>query len=164
MRETKFIKTEIGDISSSWSVKILRDITSLITDGAHFSPQEANVGYYMPSVKDMTTNGFDFSCCKRISREDYLFLKKQGCEPQKGDVLIAKDGSMLKYAFCYDPVKPIVILSSIAIIRPNESVDPNYLALFFNKPEVVDYVVSNYKTGTGVPRIVLANFAKLPVA
>jgi len=164
MRETKFKKTEIGEISFNWDIKTLKEISSLITDGAHFSPKEVSVGYYMPSVKDMTSNGFDFSGCKKISQEDYLFLKGQGCEPVEGDVLIAKDGSMLKYAFSYKPISPLVILSSIAIIRPNKNVLPQYLALFFNKPEVVEYVVSNYKTGTGVPRIVLANFAKLPVA
>ena len=75
----------------SWELKRLENICSLITDGAHWSPSDIGVGYSMPSVKDMTDNGFDYSNCKKISTEDFNKLKKSNCCPINGDVLIAKD-------------------------------------------------------------------------
>lgn len=119
----------------------------------------------MPSVKDMTDLGFCFSDCKQISKNDYLKLERNGCRPEKDDVLIAKDGSILKYAFVMDDELPIVILSSIAILRPNKKkIDSHYFAHYFKKEDFVNKVLSDYKTGTGVPRIVLNNFKEIEIA
>lgn len=164
MIETRFKKTEIGEIPEEWDSMQLEEISILITDGSHNSPKESPIGYYMPSVKDMNTNGFNFSGCKIIGESDYLLLKRQGCQPLVGDVLIAKDGSMLKYCFTIKHYMPIVILSSIAIIRPIQEVNPSYLAYYFKQNNIVNYAINNFKTGTGVPRIVLKNFAKIPVS
>ena len=113
----------------------------------------------MPSVKDMTDCGFNYSACKQISKLDYEKLVRNGCQPVVGDVLIAKDGSILKHAFVYEQSVPTVILSSIAIIRPNKAIiDSQYLAQYFRQKSFVENVILNYKSGTGVPRIVLNNF------
>ena len=79
--------------------KKLGEICSVITDGSHYSPPAVSEGYYMPSVKDMRDNGFCFDHCTQIGEDDYAVLVKNGCKPKIGDVLIAKDGSMLKYGF-----------------------------------------------------------------
>lgn len=162
MIETKFKDTQVGRIPEDWIIGPLSDFCTKITDGSHDSPPETKTGFYMPSVKDMTTHGFDFSNCKKISYENYVRLCRNGCNPEIGDVLIAKDGSILKYSFCIEKELPIVILSSIAIIKPkHDFVDGKYLAYYFSKPDFVHEVISNYKTGTGVPRIVLKNFAQI---
>lgn len=164
MIETRFKKTDIGEIPEDWDSQSLEHISVLITDGAHSSPKESAIGFYMPSVKDMNAYDFDFTNCKIIGEKDYFLLKRQGCQPSIGDVLIAKDGSMLKYCFAIKQYMPIVILSSIAIIRPIQDINPSYLAYYFKQNNIVDFVINNYKTGTGVPRIVLKNFAKIPVS
>ena len=87
-----------------------------------------------------------------------------GCKPEIGDVLIAKDGSILKYCFVMEDDLPIVILSSIAILKPNKQImDSNFLSFYFQKRDVVIDVVENYKSGTGVPRIVLKNFEQIEI-
>lgn len=118
----------------------------------------------MPSVKDMAYNNFNFSDCKMISRTDYSKLVNNGCKPQKDDVVIAKDGSMLKYVFAIQKEQPIVILSSIAILRPDrKKVDSAYLAHYFRQPKIIECTIQNFKTGTGVPRIVLDNFKRIQI-
>ena len=74
----------------------LGDVCLLITDGAHYSPVDAGNGYPMMSVKDMKDRDFSFANCKHISEEEYGLLVKNGCRPQIGDVLVAKDGSYFK--------------------------------------------------------------------
>lgn len=165
MKETKFKQTEVGMIPSDWEVLPIKGLCTKVTDGSHESPKEVDNGYYMPSVKDMTDLGFCFSDCKQISKNDYLKLERNGCRPEKDDVLIAKDGSILKYAFVMDDELPIVILSSIAILRPNKKkIDSHYFAHYFKKEDFVNKVLSDYKTGTGVPRIVLNNFKEIEIA
>ena len=165
MKETKFKQTEVGMIPNDWEVLPIKGLCTKVTDGSHESPKEVDNGYYMPSVKDMTDLGFCFSDCKQISENDYLKLERNGCRPEKDDVLIAKDGSILKYAFVMDDELPIVILSSIAILRPNKKkIDSHYFAHYFKKEDFVNKVLSDYKTGTGVPRIVLNNFKEIEIA
>ncbi len=117
-----------------WRMVKLGECCERITDGSHDSPKSEINGYYMPSVKDMTYNSFDFTNCKKISTSDYLRLKNMGCKPEVGDVLIAKDGSILKYCFVMKEDIPIVVLSSIAILKPNVNIiESQYLAYFFQK-------------------------------
>ncbi len=157
-------QTELGPIPEDWEVKKLETLCKNITDGSHNSPPEVLNGYYMPSVKDMKIDGFDFSECKKISREDYDNLVRNGCKPEVGDVLIAKDGSILKYCFAVTKEENIVILSSIAILKPKqELIDSNYLAIYFQQIDIIKKVIDNYKSGTGVPRIILNNFKNIPL-
>lgn len=144
--------------------KTLEEVCSVVTDGSHSSPIGVAEGYFMPSVKDMRENGFDFSQCKQISRKDYDALVKNGCRPQIGDLLVAKDGSMLKYAFSVKEELDIVLLSSIAIIRPiHEIMDADYLGYYITSKRIKEAVIQNYSTKGGVPRIVLKNFKRIEV-
>jgi len=142
----------------------LQDLCTVITDGSHFSPKATEEGYYMPSVKDMRSNGFDLSLCKKISEKDYEVLVKNGCKPQKNDVLIAKDGSMLKHAFPVEEEQSLVVLSSIAILRTKlEIINPKYLAHYFGQEKFKEIVIRNFSSKGGVPRIVLKNFKKVKI-
>lgn len=162
MQELLTGKKRLPGFSGEWREIKLKDICLKITDGSHESPLESNVGYYMPSVKDMTDVGFDYSNCKIISYEDFKKLERNGCRPDVGDVLIAKDGSILKYAFVQEKREDIVILSSIAIIKPISSfVDSYFLAQYFRQHNFIEKVIIDYKSGTGVPRIVLNGFKQI---
>ena len=120
----------------------------------------------MASVKDMRPNGFDYSACKKISKEDFDSLLKNGCRPEKGDVLVAKDGAtMLKHAFVADGKEDLVVLSSIAILRPNQAlINPSYLAHYFRQESFKEKVIRAHSTVGGVPRIILKGFKKMEIA
>ena len=162
MQELLTGKRRLPGFNGAWREVRLEDICSKITDGSHESPPESDVGYYMPSVKDMTSTGFDYSECKKISYAEFKKLERNGCRPDIGDVLIAKDGSILKYAFVQEQAETIVILSSIAIVKPLiNCVDSFFLAQYFRQQNFVEQVITNYKSGTGVPRIVLKGFKQI---
>ena len=145
-------------------VKTLESLCLKITDGAHHSPKEFQGGIPMFSVKDMTDHGFDKSSVKTISKEDYKKLKGSGCEPKDNDVLIAKDGSVMKHVFRYKHYEDCALLSSIAILRPNmEIIDPDYLVYSILNPKVKGNIINNYVSGSGVPRIVLKDFKKIEI-
>lgn len=148
-----------------WNTYKLKDICLKITDGSHFSPAACVDGYPMFSVKDMEEYGFNYSSCKRISAEDFNTLKANDCIPQKGDVLVAKDGSFLKQIFVCNETREEAILSSIAIFRPNpEYVIPEFLCYILKSPKVYNYIAQNCVSGSALPRIVLKAFKDVEVS
>ena len=137
----------------------LKDICLKVTDGSHFSPKAEETGYPMFSVKDMREYGFSYDSCKFISEFDFEKMKSSGCVPQKGDVLVAKDGSYLKQIFICEETKDEAILSSIAIFRPDPRyVTPEYLCYLLKSPKVFNYIKNNCVSGSALPRIVLKTF------
>ena len=142
-----------------WKEVRLGDVCSKITDGSHFSPKAQTEGYPMLSVKDMREYDFDFSNCKKISYEDYLKIERDGCVPQIGDVLVAKDGSYLKEIFICKEQREIALLSSIAIFRPNSQlIDSRFLCYCLKSPRVYNYISLNCVSGSALPRIILKDF------
>jgi type I restriction enzyme S subunit len=147
-----------------WEELALADVSKKITDGSHFSPQEQESGYIMLSSKDMEENGFNYSNVKYITQEDYLKLVKSDCKPLKNDILIIKDGnSYLKHIFLCKEEKEQVILSSIAIVRPDESIVlPSFLT-YYLKSSRVKSEMAVYLSGAAIPRIILDDFKKVKI-
>lgn len=143
----------------------LEDICLKITDGAHYSPKATDEGYPMYSVKDMKYNAFDNINSKLISEKDYQKLVKQGCRPEKNDVVIAKDGSYLKHVFVISDDIEAAILSSIAILKLNlDLVNPYYLSYFLKQKSVKEHMKNGYVSGSVLPRIILKDFKKYPIS
>jgi len=157
------VESELGMIPKGWKICDLESISKRITDGAHGSPKSTDVGYPMASVKDMRTWGIDIESCRKISKEDYLQLVRSDCKPLKNDILIAKDGSYLKHIFVTQEEVDLVVLSSIAILRPNEkTVDP-YVLSYILKQESVLERMKNYVSGAVIQRIVIKDFKKFKI-
>ncbi|WP_257222612.1 MULTISPECIES: restriction endonuclease subunit S [unclassified Acinetobacter] len=153
-----------GSLPEGWNEVELMSLSSVITDGAHSSPKPQTQGRFMCSVKDMTYNKFDFTNVKLISEEDYQFLVKQGCAPQKGDLLISKDGAnCLDLLFLYEQEEEIVLLSSIAIVRLKDTVCKEYVRYFLLSPDCQFIMRNNYVSGSAIPRVVLKDFKKVPI-
>jgi type I restriction enzyme, S subunit len=152
-------------LSYKWNIAKLQDVCKKITDGSHHSPKSAHSGYYMASVKDMTDHDFDLTNCKIISEEDYLKLVANDCKPKVNDVLISKDGNtLLKYVFVNKHERELVVLSSIAILRPNTNIlNPFYLKYFLSDPRTKQLLLRGYSSGSALPRIVLKDFKQLPI-
>lgn len=157
-------ETEIGKIPEDWDIDTLNNVCLKITDGAHASPKSFLNGCLMASVKDMSDYGFVFEECKRISKEDYELLVKNDCKPLFNDVLIAKDGSFLKHIFVVKKEIDMVILSSIAILRPKlNEVSPEFLKYYLSSNETKQRIKEGYVTGSVLPRIVLKDFKTIKI-
>lgn len=158
----RLVKSELGIIPEGWVIDILENICHRITDGSHFSPKAVPNGRPMASVKDMHDWGFYIDKCKIIGEDDFQKLVRNDCKPLKDDVLIAKDGSYLKHVFVVELDMNLVILSSIAILRPNNRVNPHFLATHLREPLVMARL-KGYVSGVALPRVVLKDFRKFKI-
>ena len=155
-------ESDLGLIPEGWEVKELSDVCVRITDGSHWSPKSVDDGYPMASVKDMHAWGLKIESCRKISPEDYEKLVRNDCKPLKNDILVAKDGSYLKHIFVTDKETDLVILSSIALLRPNDKILPHILSLYLLQPSIKSRM-ANYVSGAALPRIILKSFRKFQV-
>ncbi len=153
-------------MKSDWYSSTIGEACSVVTDGSHFSPPSVQDGEYMVSVKDFTEYGFDFANCRRISANDYEQLTKNGCVPQKGDVLVGKDGARyFEDIIIYKQPERPALLSSIAILRANPAlITPEFLYYTLKTPSVKKDVRENYGSGSAIPRIVLKDFRRMPIS
>lgn len=157
-------ETEIGFIPNDWEIVDFENICETITDGAHMSPKEVESEYLMASVKDMRYDYFDFSNCKTISKEDFDYLVKNKCNPQKGDILLSKDGAnCLDIIFVYNQKNKIVLLSSIAIARLKNDYNPFFYRYFLLSRNAQMLMRNRFISGSAIPRVVLKDFKKVPV-
>jgi type I restriction enzyme S subunit len=156
------VASPLGDIPQGWEVKPLEAVCARITDGAHHSPASVDEGYPMASVKDMHDWGINVESCRRIRGDDFENLVRNNCKPLKNDVLIAKDGSYLKHTFVVGEEQDLVILSSIAILRPNSAILPNYLSFTLREP-TAKARMTGFVSGVAIPRIVLKDFRKFQI-
>ncbi|MFC1510565.1 restriction endonuclease subunit S [Candidatus Omnitrophota bacterium] len=162
MAETLFRQWFIEEAKEDWAEVDLERVTSRITDGAHKSPPTAEVGLPMASVKDMHNWGINYGTCRKISENDFNELVRNDCRPLKNDIVIAKDGSYLKHVFVSREDLEAVILSSIAILRPNGLFDSILLSMYL-KLASTRAALENIVTGAVIPRIVLKDFRKFPI-
>jgi len=147
-----------------WKTLTLEQVCELVTDGSHNSPKNFAGGFPMASVKDMTRERITIETCRTISKEDFLLLVKNGCQPKDGDVLIAKDGATCLDTVCvYRQKDEIVLLSSIAILRPSESLDSDYLRYYLEAPGTKSMLKSGFISGSAIPRVVLKDFRRAPI-
>jgi len=144
-------------VPEGWRRVPLQEVCKRITDGSHSSPRSVDEGFPMASVKDMHDWGLNTDQCRKISHQDFELLVRNDCKPLKNDVLIAKDGSYLKHTFVVQEEIDLVILSSIAILRPNHLIDPHLLNFILRDPRT-KMRMTGYVSGVALPRIILKEF------
>ncbi len=159
LTKTGFKQTEVGSIPEDWKVVVLSEVTDLITDGAHLSPPSSIYGYPIATVENINKGYIDIESCRIISKKDYEYLVRNNCKPVKGDVLLSKDGT-IGITFTLKDNHELVLLSSIALIRPNDNqLDSNYLSYSF-KSEWFYTFLNRVKGGSALKRIVLRDINK----
>ena len=83
----------IGKIPAEWHLQKLKNVTSLITDGTHITPNYIEFGIPFISIKDISSGVIDFSNVKYISDDEHQILSKS-TPIEKGDMLFTRIGTL----------------------------------------------------------------------
>jgi type I restriction enzyme S subunit len=81
------------ELPDSWEWCYLQEISGHIVDGTHHTPTYLENGIPFISAKDIINGQISFENCKRIPESQYQELIKR-CNPQKGDILLTKSGTI----------------------------------------------------------------------
>jgi type I restriction enzyme S subunit len=115
----------IGRIPREWKVTEVKRFCHNITDGSHFSPITQNEGKPYITVSNVYNDKIHVDEAAKISEKDFDSLVANGCQPPKGSVLLAKDGTVGRTAIVDD--NDYVVLSSLGILDPSNSITSRYL-------------------------------------
>ena len=131
-------------IHPDWPVFQLSEVTTKITDGAHFTPTYVETGVPFLRVTDITESN---TSKKFIPQEEHDELIKR-CRPEKGDVLYSKNGT-IGIAKLVDWDSEFSIFVSLCLLKPNkELLDPHYLECFLNSDTAYAQATARSKSGT----------------
>ncbi len=151
----------IGQIPEHWVVTKLKRLTRQIVDGAHFTPTYVDKGVPFLRVTDLTSmqNGeIQWENVRYIPEKEHLELIKRA-KPQKGDVLISKNGTIgVTKVIAWDVEFSIFV--SLCLVKLRPSIDAKYFEAFFNSP-IVDKQISFGSSRTSVTNLHLEKIKEL---
>ncbi|KAA9022927.1 restriction endonuclease subunit S [Niallia endozanthoxylica] len=118
-------------------------------------------GYIFLSTPNIKGRYIDFGNVNYITEERYLESPEIMLE--KGDILLAKDGSTLGTTNVVRelPAKATVN-SSIAVLRPKEIIDSIYFYYYLSSTYIQD-IINQIKDGMGVPHLFQADIKKFTI-
>jgi type I restriction enzyme S subunit len=153
----------LGDIPKSWERTALKRLVEIkITDGPHESPVFADEGIPFVSAEASVNGRIDLSR-KRcdISKE----LHEEYCKKAKaeyGDILMVKSGSTTGKIAIVDFHDEFSIWSPLALIRPNKSINNEFLFYSLSSSYFQKQVQLNWSFGTQ-PNIGMGKIEQLVV-
>ncbi|WP_154020462.1 restriction endonuclease subunit S, partial [Halorubrum halophilum] len=143
------------NIPDTWVEAKLSNICNKITDGTHNSPDNYDSGDYMYiTSKNLSGGELDTTDVTYVSEEDHKEIYSR-CDPEEGDVLYIKDGVNTGIAVYNHIENEFSLLSSVALLKPGEQVDPHYLKYCLNSPVVRNQMVKQ-KGGVAIRRLTLS--------
>jgi restriction endonuclease S subunit len=158
-------ETLVGKIPQGWKAPMLREICTVIADGVHKTPRYVENGVPFVTVKNLTrAPGISFDDLNYISEADHAeFIKRT--HPEKGDVLLSKDGATLGVPRVVETDRPFSIFVSVALLKPDRSkIDPYYLFYALQAPVLGGRLIKN-QTGSAIRHIHLVDLrtARMPL-
>jgi len=145
--------TWIEKIPKEWQIIPIKYTCSLITDGSHYSPEKLDEGYPMATVENMEKDSINIDTCYKIDKHDYDILVSNNCQPKINDILFSKDGTVGN-SLVFTQSDKVVLLSSIAIIRTKEFLNPFYCN-FILQSNFLKFQYNRLKEGAALKRIIL---------
>jgi type I restriction enzyme S subunit len=119
-------------VPSNWEWSRLGEIAIQITDGTHHTPSYQSSGVPFISVKDISSGKLNFLNTKFISKEEHIEIN-QRCNPEKGDILICRIGTLGK-AVVVNTDKPFSLFVSVGLIKLSPDTNSTFLVYALNSP------------------------------
>ena len=145
-----------------WPIKELGDVSELITDGEHQTPERTDEGVKLLSARNVKNGFIDLAeKVDHISPQQYAKLR-QRIDPTKGDLLISCSGSIGRVAVL-ELDEPLALVRSVALVRLRlTDMLPAFGELMLRTPYVQAYMRRGSKASSQA-NLFRGEIAKLPV-
>jgi type I restriction enzyme S subunit len=127
-------------------VKRLKFLTRQIIDGTHFTPTYAVEGVPFLRVTDIQESVINFEQVKLIPESEHKELIKR-CNPEKGDLLLSKNGT-IGVPRIVDWNHKFSIFVSLCLIKVRKLLSVHYSYYFFLSHEIKSQMSYGTKTNT----------------
>lgn len=161
--KSRFVEM-FGNLNNTqFDTKSIEELCVFVKDGTHQTPEyteDKESGYRFLSSKDVTKGVIDWSKIKYIPAYLHEELYKR-ISPQKGDLLLAKNGTT-GIAAIVDTDDIFDIYVSLALLRFNEGNNVKYLWAAINSDDTQRQFNFSLK-GVGVPNLHLGEIRKTKI-
>lgn len=160
--DAEFYKKEFLDneeliIKKKW--KILKDLSTKITDGSHITPNYTDEGIPFLMVRNIGIFDINFEDVKFIDKKFDGILK--GCKPKENDILLSKVGTLGRVALVPKD-KDFNIFVSLAVLKGIKDINIYYLTIFLlTRNAYLQY--QRYAKGISQPDLHLEDIRKIKV-
>jgi type I restriction enzyme S subunit len=152
--------TEAGVIPEDWACERLSEFLSFISYGFTNPMPTVQDGVFMITAADINDGRLQFETARKTSEAAYRTLLTAKSKPRKNDILLTKDGTLGRLALVGN--ETICINQSVAILRPNERVEPLFLKLLLESPRYQKRMVED-AGGSTIKHIYITIVDKMPV-
>jgi len=136
----------LGKVPRHWKASKLKNYTTQIVDGAHFTPTYTETGVPFLRVTDVTSKTIDFNKIKYIPESEHKDLIKR-CNPQKGDLLLSKNGTIgVPKVINWDYEFSIFV--SLCLIKFKPELSSKYAFYVFKSYQIAEQINSGIKQST----------------
>lgn len=161
-KKAKYVEPEpveaegLPELPEGWCWASVESISTKVVDGVHKKPNYVSEGVPFLTVKDLTAGaGISFENCRYVSQADHQeFIKRTN--PERGDILITKDGTLGVIRAIRTDVE-FSIFVSLALVKPVLLEMSDYLELAFLSPILQAQMTG---TGSGLQHIHLTDLRK----
>lgn len=143
-------------------IESLADVTTKIVDGVHKTPKYVDAGVPFLVVENLSRGpGIDFSQTRYITRNDHLeFIKR--ANPERGDVLVSKDGT-LGIARLVETDAEFSVFVSVALLKPDSTRIEGAFLRYYIDSSLFKQHVDRRTSGSALKHIHLVDFRSAPI-
>ncbi len=148
--------------AKGWHLTFLQDVCTKINDGTHNSPTNEEVGDYMyVTAKNIKKDGIVLDNITYINKDIHKLIYER-CNPEYGDVLYIKDGATTGIATINTLHEEFSLLSSVALLKPKNTIVNQYLKAVLNMPSMYN-VIRSGMGGAAITRLTIAKINKIRI-
>jgi len=143
-----------------WKSVRFEEITNRITYGFTNPMSHLSSGIPIITGKNVLDGKIDFENVHYADQKEYDVLTLKN-KPNKGDILITKDGTIGRCAIV-DVDFPICINQSVALVQLNNKVIPKYVFGYLYSASVREFL-DGMKKGVALQHLQITEFAQIPI-
>jgi len=152
--------TDAGIIPEDWVCAKLSEFFSFISYGFTNPMPTVQDGIFMITAADINHGRLQLETARHTSKTAYQTLLTAKSKPKSNDILLTKDGTLGRLALVGD--ETICINQSVAVIRPNERIDPQFLKLLLESPRYQKRMMDD-AGGSTIKHIYITIVDKMPI-
>ena len=153
-------QTEVGVIPEDWECEKLSKFFSFISYGFTNSMPTVQDGVFMITAADINDGCLQLETARNTSETAYHTLLTAKSKPRQNDILLTKDGTLGRLALVGH--ETVCINQSVAVIRPNGRVEPQFLKLLLEGPHYQKRMVED-AGGSTIKHIYITIVDKMPI-
>ena len=152
--------TEAGVIPDTWACDQLAEFITFISYGFTNPMPTVNDGIYMLTAADINKGRLQLETARKTSEQAYRLLLTGKSKPRPNDILLTKDGTLGRLALVKDEI--VCINQSVAVMRPNNRVEPQFLKLMLESPQCQRRMIED-AGGSTIKHIYITIVDKMPL-